>query len=103
MSETLKIDLKLDPDEINQQLVKVILETSVGLAIKKGIEKQIKDLVSSNWNNPISDAIQQVIAEVVREEVLTKKEEIRAIIAHALTEDQIKKAVALLDKVLASR
>jgi len=103
VSETLKIDLKLDPDEINQQLVKVILETSVGLAIKKGIEKQIKDLVSSNWNNPISDAIQQVIAEVVREEVLTKKEEIRAIIAHALTEDQIKKAVALLDKVLASR
>jgi len=96
----MEIELKLDPEQINAELVKAILETSVGAAIKRGIEKQVGALSENHYGNPITKAIEEVLATVIRDEVGKNEEKIRAVVSSWLTEDSIKMVLASFEKNL---
>ena len=91
MSE-FKIDVK--PEDVNEAIVKAVLASSVGSIIISSIEKQVIELANPNsYNNPITKAIEGILAHVIEEEIAKRMEDIRKIIAEHLTDKMLKDVV----------
>lgn len=93
-----KVDIK--PENVNDAIVKAVLESSIGDIVKKSIEENVKSLTTRGYGNPIEKVIKDVILEVVKEEVLKRRDNIRKIISENLTDKMVKASIEKFDKFL---
>lgn len=78
------IKLDIDPEDINKHVVQAIVDSSIGVQIKRVIEDKIKELDSS-WNNPIKLVVEQQIREIAYDVLIKDYREVM--------EDMIRKQI----------
>lgn len=82
------MDIKVDfsPDNIQEQIVKGIVDSSIGKHVIKAIEESIKPSIYSN-NDPIREAIHNQIVVICRELIKTEyADKIKAKIKESLSD-----------------
>ena len=62
------MDIKLDisPEQINKYVADSVLNSLLGEKIKVLIENKLKN-IDSSWNNPISQAVDEVVKDHIKE------------------------------------
>lgn len=93
------MNINIDADEVKQHIVKAILDSTIGVELKKAIESLPTRKVSNDWN--AKTIFEDVFDRVVKEEVgrialsfiQDRRDVIRAVLQEHLT-DEIVKQVA---------
>lgn len=98
------MDLKvnLDPNEVNVQIAKIVVESSIGIHIKAAIEKNMKSLLEG-YQNPIELAIKDIVLEIVKDEVRKKESLIRETVSRGLTEKMVTSVMVKFEKYLGEK
>lgn len=60
----MKVDVKIDPEQINAMLVTAILGSAIGEEIQKAVDEEVARL-SRSWDNPINKCVERVVNEQI--------------------------------------
>lgn len=79
------MELKLDPNDVNKLVAEAVLNSAIGEAVKKAVEKEIAKL-SGSWDNPLESVVRNHVCDITRD-VLNKEhgDAIRERVKAALT------------------
>ncbi len=89
------MEINIDTKDIQEAVVKAISDSAIGEQVTKVIQEQFTAKKNS-WDSEtmmeaaISEEIRRVISLILREEIESKKEEIRALVTPMLTDEIIK-------------
>lgn len=97
----MEFNVDINPQDVNEAIVKAVLESSIGELVKNSVEKQVIFLLKNS--SPIDKIINEIIAEVIRNAVLVHKERIRAAITEKLTDEYVDKAITKFGEWLGSK
>lgn len=86
----LKVDL--DQDQVNAEIAKAVMESTIGEQIKHAINKHLTSILQG-YNNPIENAIKEIVVEITTEEVRKHEAKIREEISTHLTKTMIKDVI----------
>lgn len=59
------MELKIEPEAVNKLVADAVLNSAIGEAVKKAVEKEIANL-SQSYNNPLESVIRNHVAEIAR-------------------------------------
>lgn len=59
------MELKIDPEAVNKLVADAVLNSAIGEAVKKAVDKEIVNL-SQSYNNPLESVIRNHVAEITR-------------------------------------
>lgn len=59
------MELKIEPEAVNKLVADAVLNSAIGEAVKKAVEKEIANL-SLGYNNPLENVIRNHVAEIAR-------------------------------------
>lgn len=78
------MELKIDPGAVNKLVADAVLNSAIGEAVKRAIEKEIANL-SRGYDNPLESVVRNHVAEIARSVLLEEHgEAIRAKLSVAL-------------------
>jgi len=83
------VDIQISPEQINEYLVKTILESSIGTAIKKIIDDEVAKL-SRAYDNPLQKVVEVEMARQIQVMIQTDYTELlKQKIREHLTEEAL--------------
>lgn len=59
------MELKIDPEAVNKLVADAVLNSAIGEAVKKAVEKEIVNLTRS-YDNPIEAVVRAHVGEIAR-------------------------------------
>lgn len=59
------MELKIEPEAVNKLVADAVLNSAIGEAVKKAVEKEIANL-SRGYDNPLENVIRNHVAEIAR-------------------------------------
>ena len=59
------MELKIDPEAVNKLVADAVLNSAIGEAVKKAVEKEIANL-NRGYDNPLESVVRNHVAEIVR-------------------------------------
>ena len=101
------MDIKLDiePKQIEEMVVKAVLDSGIGSAIKSVVEKEVKELTYS-YNKGLTEEVRKQIAVMIRDTLKepefynAMRDEVRKVLSEKLTESMVANIVmTAFDKV----
>lgn len=87
------MELKLDPNDVNKLVADAVLNSAIGEAVKKAVEKELSTL-NRSWDNPIEAVVRNHVCNMIRD-VLNKehgdviRERVKAALASKLSQEFI--------------
>lgn len=66
-----EMEIKVDPEDINRYMSQKLIESSIGEAVKKEIDKQV-DLLTSSYKSPIEPIVSNYINKTIQDLVEKK-------------------------------
>ena len=90
----MQVELKIDAEAVQAQLVQSIISSSIGVELKKAIDKTLTEKTGGFYGKTLVErAVEEALLNVIRAEasklVEAKKDEIRAQIAGRLTDEML--------------
>ncbi len=87
------MELKIDPEAVNKLVADAVLNSAIGEAVKKAIEKELANL-SRSWENPLEIVVRHHVADIARKVLIEEhgqaiREKIAAALAEKLSNDFI--------------
>lgn len=95
MSDTIELGVAIDPDAVNRYVADRILESAIGDALKKEIDKAVEGLRSYNspFKNLVASHIEREIARLLQEQYADQiAQVVREKVTEQFTADLIDKA-----------
>jgi uncharacterized membrane protein YheB (UPF0754 family) len=89
------IEISIKPEDINDQLSKAVMESTIGVMIKDAIHKVLKQDYTAR--NIVEEAVKASVASEVRTIVMEKlgehKDELKKMVADKFTEGEMERIV----------
>jgi len=63
----MELGIKIDAESINKYVADAIMESSIGISLKKLIDDTIKDKINTSWDNPFKQIIIKKIEQLAEE------------------------------------
>ncbi len=63
----MEVKLELTAENINEYIKNALLESSVGINLRKLIDEEIRDKIIDRWDNPFKKAIEKEIVKIMQE------------------------------------
>lgn len=83
----MNIDLKLDPEQLNQAIAEAVIKSSLGKMVKDAIEDLFKNLRNDyKFKDTIDVAIRTEVSNIIVEQVHARRDEIAEIVKGKLTD-----------------
>lgn len=100
MNNTLDMKVEINAEQVQQQIVKAIMESAIGENLNVEINRLLTK--SNTWtDNIIQTAIKRVMEDVMTKEIMKnlegRREEIKLLVANRLTDEMISRT---LDKLI---
>lgn len=85
------MELKIDPEAVNKLVADAVLNSAIGEAVKKAVEKELANL-SRGYDNPLESVVRNHVAEIARTVLREEhgpaiREKIAAALAAKLSDD----------------
>ena len=95
------MEIKLSEEQLAESVTKAITASVMGDKLKEMIEKEVDSAIKGSSSYPyresvVSQVVQKIISDAVREEVFRRQDEIKQMIAEKLTGEMISDMVQKL-------
>lgn len=87
------MELKIDPEDVNQYIKDAILKSTVGNTICVSIEKEIKELFAS-YNSPIKSFVNEHLRNMVKDHM--EKQDIKPLLIEAIEKHLTPETISLI-------